>query len=165
MENLQNELFVKLKTYNKEIGEMKSIYDVIKQNLEEEGEMKRKDIVMRLNNSERENKKLKEKITELIELSENQNKDNMEKLKKFSTENELLTRIIETKKQEMNILEEEIHKYKGQIDMLDDKKISKSKKIEKEAEETKRVNNELVEKSKFLEKQGKLLTYQIEQLK
>ena len=127
--------------------------------------MKRKDIVMRLNNNERENNKLKEKIKELIELSEAQNLDNMDKVKKYSTENELLKRIIETKKQEMNILEDEIKSYKGQIDRIDDKKMNKSKRAEKEQEEMKKLNTELVDKNKHLEKQMKQLSFQIEQLK
>jgi len=165
LENLQNELFGKLKTYNKEIGDMKSIYDSIKQNLEEEGEMKRKDILLKLTNSEKESKKLKEKIKELIEISETQSTENFEKIKKLSTENELLKRIVETKKQEMNILEDEIHRYKGQMDRIDDIKISQAKRIEKEHDEAKRQNSELIEKSKFLEKQMKVLNYQIEQMK
>ncbi len=48
MESLQSDLFEKIKSYNTEIGEIKSVYDAIKHNFEQETNLKLKDLESKL---------------------------------------------------------------------------------------------------------------------
>jgi len=162
MEKMQNELFDKLKSYNKEIGEMKSIYDVIKKNLDEESNMKITDLMNKLGKAEGENTKLKEKIKELIVISEGNNRENLQKIKKLNSENEVLKRLLESKKQEIEVILDELAKYQAQLEKEDTKIVGKNKKNEVEKDSMKRKIFEHEEKIKFLEKMIKQKDYQLE---
>ena len=162
MEKTQNELFDKLKSYNKEIGEMKSIYDVIKKNLDEESNMKITDLMNKLGKAEGENTKLKEKIKELIEISEGNNRENLQKIKKLNSENEVLKRLLESKKQEIEVILDELAKYQAQLDKEDTRIVGKNKKSEVEKDSMKRKIFEYEEKIKFLEKLIKQKDYQLD---
>lgn len=162
MEKMQNELFDKLKSYNKEIGEMKSIYDVIKKNLDEESNMKVTDLMNKLGKAEGENTKLKEKIKELIEISEGNNRENLQKIKKLNSENEVLKRLLESKKQEIEVILDELAKYQAQLDKEDTRIVGKNKKNEVEKDSMKRKIFEYEEKIKFLEKLIKQKDYQLD---
>ena len=162
MEKMQNELFDKLKSYNKEIGEMKSIYDVIKKNLDEESNMKITDLMNKLVKAEGENTKLKEKIKELIEISEGNNRENLQKIKKLNSENEVLKRLLESKKQEIEVILDELAKYQAQLDKEDTRIVGKNKKSEVEKDSMKRKIFEYEEKIKFLEKLIKQKDYQLD---
>ena len=162
MEKMQNELFDKLKSYNKEIGEMKSIYDVIKKNLDEESNMKITDLMNKLGKAEGENTKLKEKIKELIEISEGNNRENLQKIKKLNSENEVLKRLLESKKQEIEVILDELAKYQAQLDKEDTRIVGKNKKSEVEKDSMKRKIFEYEEKIKFLEKLIKQKDYQLD---
>jgi len=162
MEKMQNELFDKLKSYNKEIGEIKSIYDVIKKNLDEESNMKITDLMNKLGKAEDENTKLKEKIKELIEISEGNNRENLQKIKKLNSENEVLKRLLESKKQEIEVILDELAKYQAQLEKEDTRIVGKNKKNEVEKDSMKRKIFEHEEKIKFLEKLIKQKDYQLE---
>jgi chromosome segregation ATPase len=165
MEKMQNELFEKLKNYNKEIGEMKSIYDVIKKNLQEENDIKTTELTNKLKQVEMENSKFKEKIMEMIKLTEQNSENNLEKMKKLKSENDILMRVLESRKQEINLLNEELNKYKGHFDKLDSRDVAKNKKIEMETEDIKRKKIESEEKVKHLENVVRQKEHQIELLK
>jgi chromosome segregation ATPase len=162
LEKMQNELFDRLKNYNKEIGEMKSIYDVIKKNLEDESNLKINDLMTKLARSEEENNKLKSKIKELIEISEGNNIENLEKIKKLNSENEVLKRLLESKKEEIEVVLDELSKYQMQLEKDDTKVVGKYKKNEIEIESIKRKNFEYEEKIKFHEKLIKQKDYQLD---
>jgi chromosome segregation ATPase len=108
---MYTELFDRIKRTNKELGEMKSVYDDIKRNFREENEMKTKNLNETINNLEKENNKIKQKLVELIEISEKQNRENTENFKKINVENEVFKRLIETKNNELKVLEEELKSY------------------------------------------------------
>jgi chromosome segregation ATPase len=165
MERMQNELFDKLKNYNKEIGDMKSIYDVIKKNLEDESNMKINDMLNKLGKSENENSKLRAKIKELIEMSEGNNRENLERIKKFSSENEVLKRLLESKKDEIEVVLDELAKYQMQLEKEGNKVVGKNKKNDLEIDTMKRKIFEFEEKIKFLEKLIKQKDYQLDLFK
>jgi hypothetical protein len=165
MENMQTELFEKLKNYNSEIGEMKSIYDSIKQNIEDESNMKIKDLMSKIKKSESENFKYKEKIKELIEISEKTTKEKLEKIKQLTSENDILKRLLESKKQETDSIILELSKYKTHFDKLDNKEVVKNQRVEKEKDEIKRKIMETEERISHLEKVVKQKDYQLDLLK
>ncbi len=162
MEEVQSELFGKLKSYNKDIGDMKSIYEVIKKNMQEESDSKMNDMMEKLKQSSNENEKLKDKIKELIDYSEMNNKNSMDKIKKVNSDNEILKRLLESKKQEIDVVSEELTKYQNHFDQLDNKEIVKNKRVEKEKEELKKKSSEFEEKIKFLQKTMKQKDYQLD---
>jgi hypothetical protein len=141
---------------------MKSIYDVIKKNLDEESNMKITVLMNKLGKAEGENTKLKEKIKELIEISEGNNRENLQKIKKLNSENEVLKRLLESKKQEIEVILEELAKYQAQLDKEDTKIVGKNKKNEVEKDSMKRKIFEHEEKIKFLEKLIKQKDYQLD---
>lgn len=153
MEKAQNDLFEKLKNYNQEIGELKSIYDIIKKNLEDDCNSKVQDACNRINEKETENSKYKEKINELIEIAERQMKDNIETIKRLNSENDVLRRYLETKKYEVTVLTEEIKKYQNQLENnnTDNKDYLKIRNIEKEKQELQKKNLVHEEKIKHLD--------------
>lgn len=160
MEKSQNELFDKLQNYNQEVGELKSIYDVIKQNLEDDCKAKVNEALKRINDKEAENIKLKEKINEMIEICERQNKENFESIKRLNSENEVLRRLLEAKKYELSVLLPEIKNYQQQLEKTslasasfnaDSKDYIKIRTIEKEKEELKKLHLVNEEKIKHLD--------------
>jgi hypothetical protein len=155
MENSQNELFDKLKNYNNELGELKSIYDVIKNNLEIECKQKVDDALLRIEKSQEENFKLKEKINEMIEICERQNKDNFNTIKRISNDNDLLKKTLESKKYEVNVLKEEIQNYQREMEKSkfggDVNTLLKIKNIEKEREDLRKKNTVYEDKIKHLD--------------
>lgn len=170
MEKSQNELFEKLKNYNEEIGELKSIYDTIKQNLEDECNQKVNDALKIINQKESENAKLKEKINEMIEICERQNKENLESIKRLNSENELLRRLLEAKKYEISVFASEIKNYQNQIDKNplgandNTKDLMRIRNIEKEKDELRKTNAINEEKIKHLDSLIKQKEFLLESL-
>lgn len=174
MEKSQNELFEKLKNYNEEIGELKSIYDTIKKNLEDECNTKVNDAMKIINVKEAENAKLKEKINEMIEICERQNKENLDSIKRLNSENELLRRLLEAKKYEIGVLASEIKNYQIQLDNNrssfaggsgdNTKDLMRIRNIEKEKEELKKTNAVNEEKIKHLDSVIKQKEFLLESL-
>jgi hypothetical protein len=155
---MQNDLLDKLKLYNQEIGEMKSIYETIKTNLEEENKLKLLELTDRAEQCEKENVKLKEKIRELIQIGADSKKEQVEKFKKQQAENEIFKRLLESKKQEVNILVDELAKYKA---LIDNKETTKTVKVDLGLNDRKVTE----EKITFLEKLIKQKEHQIEQMR
>lgn len=155
MEISQNELFEKLQNYNIELGELKSIYDTIKKNLEVECKQKVDDALLRIEKSQEENSKLKEKINEMIEICERQNKDNFSTIKRINNDNDLLKRLLETKKYEITVLTDEIKNYQREIEKSkfggDANTLLKIRNIEKEREDLRKKNTVYEEKIKHLD--------------
>lgn len=155
MEISQNELFEKLQNYNTELGELKSIYDSIKNKLEAECKQKVDDALKRIEKSQEENNKLKEKINEMIEICERQNKDNFETIKRLNNENDLFKKLLDTKKYEIQVLTEEIKNYQREIDKSkyggDANTLLKIRNIEKEREDLRKRNNVYEEEIKHLD--------------
>jgi hypothetical protein len=169
MEKSQNELFEKLENYNEEIGELKSIYDTIKKNLEDECNTKVIDAMQIISEKDSENKKLKEKINEMIEICEKQNKENLESIKRLNSENELLRRVLEAKKYEISVLASEIKNYQSQIDknsLVSDntKDYMRIRNIEKEKDVLKKTNAINEEKIKHLDSLIKQKEFLLESL-
>jgi len=169
MEKSQNELFEKLKNYNEEIGELKSIYDTIKENLEDECNTKVSDAMKLISEKDSENKKLKEKINEMIEICEKQNKENLESIKRFYSENELLRRVLEAKKYEISVLVSEIKNYQSHTDknsLVSDnnKDYMRIRNIEKEKDLLKKTNAINEEKIKHLDSLIKQKEFLLENL-
>jgi hypothetical protein len=159
------ELFEKIKLTNKELGEMKSVYDVIKKNFEEENELKTKDLNEKIHILERENNKIKQKLVELIEISEKQNKENNEKYKKTCVENEVLKRLLESKNSELKVLEEELKAYEGEFGKEDDKAMTKYKRIEREVFDLRKIILDSKERIVCLERVVKEKESEIDSLK
>lgn len=169
MEKSQNELFEKLKNYNEEIGELKSIYDTIKKNLEDECNTKVNDAMKIINDKDTENRKLKEKINEMIEICERQNKENFESIKRLNSETELLRRLLEAKKYEVSVLASEIKNYQIQLDKSstvsdNTKDLMRIRNIEREKDELKKVNAINEEKIKHLDSLIKQKEFLLESL-
>jgi hypothetical protein len=165
MESLQSDLFEKIKSYNTEIGEMKSVYDAIKHNFEQETNLKLKDLESKLKLSTVENSKLKEKIKELITISETNSQTSSQKITKLESQIEVLKRVLESKKVEIQSLTDELTKYQIHLEKIDGKDIGKNLKFEKEKTEIQKQKIENEEKIKFLEKTIKIKDLQIEGLK
>lgn len=151
MEAMQTEIFNKLKTYNKEIGEMKSIYDVIRAELEEENSSKMATIEAKVKRMELENAKYIEKINELIKIGSEREKELLIKIKQLQRDNEVMSKLLVTKKNEIEVYNEEISKYKNQLDNFDIKDVSRQRRIGEEKVSITRKNNELEEQIIHLE--------------
>jgi hypothetical protein len=165
MESLQSDLFDKIKSYNTEIGEMKSVYDAIKLNFEEETKIKLKDLESKFKVSSVENSKLKEKIKELITISESNTQTSSQKITKLESQNELLKRVLDSKKVEIQSLTDELRKYQIHLEKIDGKDIGKNLKYEKERSEIHKQKIESEDRIKFLEKTLKAKELQIEGMK
>ncbi len=144
---------------------MKSVYDVIKKNFEEENELKTKDLNEKIHNLDRENNKIKQKLVELIEISEKQNKENNEKYKKTCVENEVLKRLIESKNNELKVLEEELKSYEGEFGKEDDKAMTKYKRLEREVFDLRKIILDSKERIVCLERVVKEKENEIDSLK
>ena len=165
LERMYTELFDRIKTTNKELGEMKSVYDDIKRNFREENEMKTKNLNETINNLEKENNKIKQKLVELIEISEKQNRENTEKFKKIHVENEVFKRLIETKNNELKVLEEELKSYEGEFMKEEDKNLTKYKRVEREVIDLRKVILECKERIAMYERLSKDKENEIDNLK
>lgn len=166
MEKMQNDLFDKLKNYNKEIGEMKSIYDTIKKNMEEENNLKNADLLKKLTNSENENNKHKQKIKEMILFTEQQTKESVDRYKKICSENEIFKKLLETKKSEADGYVQEMAKYSSYFESLDDKKMLANRNELIRANKTnQKMEEQLTNFARSSEISSKQSFYQIESLK
>lgn len=149
---MQNEVFNKLKSYNSEIGEMKSVYETMQENLknEYEGKIKKQnDMIIEL---EEELKNAKKKVDEVIKISNKNDKENKELCEKLNNENELLKKILQGKKQEVELLDSELNRLKDIFENHDTKGLIKTKKLEKETDIVKVKLKECLEKIDYLEK-------------
>lgn len=140
MEEIQEQLYSKIKNYNKEVNEMKSVYDLIKKEVQEDSLQKLNDANLRVAKANQENEKLKLKIKEIIEIQDEQKENESNKLNKVLKDNQIYEKLLLTKKDELKVYQDELNNFRGEIDKLDAKGIFKIKKLENE--------NQMIFKSK-----------------
>ena len=143
MENMQNQVFEKLKKYTEETSNMKNMYDIIKKDIQEDSFTKINDLNLKLNKSEEENKKLKERIYELINIGENAQKTERDRLIKVQRDNDIYAKLLDTKKKEIEIYKEELEKFRGNLEKLDGRDTKKIKKLENQNDLITKNKNEL----------------------
>lgn len=140
MEEIQEQLYSKIKNYNKEVNEMKSVYDLIKKEVQEDSLQKLNDANLKVAKANQENEKLKLKIKEIIEIQDEQKENESNKLNKVLKDNQIYEKLLLTKKDELKVYQDELNNFRGEIDKLDAKGIFKIKKLENE--------NQMIFKSK-----------------
>ena len=143
METVQNEMFEKLKNYNTELGEIKSVYDIVKKDIKEDSLAKINEVKIKLTSVEQENEKLKERIKELIKIGEENKKKNEDKIKKLQDERDINLRLLDTMKTEVSAYKDELKNFRGEINKIDSKGIMKIKRLEDENENIIKNKNEL----------------------
>ena len=143
MENMQNQVFEKLKKYTEETSNMKNMYDIIKKDIQEDSFTKINDLNLKLNKSEEENKKLKERIYELINIGENAQKTERDRLIKVQRDNDIYAKLLDTKKKEIEIYKEELEKFRGDLEKIDGRDTKKIKKLENQNDLITKNKNEL----------------------
>ena len=143
MENMQNQVFEKLKKYTEETSNMKNMYDIIKKDIQEDSFTKINDLNLKLNKSEEENKKLKERIYELINIGENSQKTERDRLIKVQRDNDIYAKLLDTKKKEIEIYKEELEKFRGNLEKIDGRDTKKIKKLENQNDLITKNKNEL----------------------
>lgn len=149
---MQNEVFNKLKSYNSEVSEMKSVYETMQENLKNEYEGKIKKQSNLIKELEEELEKSKKKVEEVIKISNKNDKENKEIFERLNNENELLKKILQGKKQEVELLDSELARLKEIFENHDTKGLIKTKRIEKESDIVKIRLKEALEKNEYLEK-------------
>ena len=143
MENMQNQVFEKLKKYTEETSNMKNMYDIIKKDIQEDSFTKINDLNIKLNKAEEENKKLKERIYELINIGENAQKTERDRLIKVQRDNDIYAKLLDTKKKEIEIYKEELEKFRGNLEKIDGRDTKKIKKLENQNDLITKNKNEL----------------------
>lgn len=165
LENMQNDIFKKVKKYNSDVSEMKSIYETIKFNLEEEYQVKLNKYKLELEGNNKTIESLRERLKEVIETSSKRDEEDKSKIDKLTSEFDLLRKILNGKKQEVIILEEELTRLKEVFEKQDSKDYMKSKKNERQVDDTKLKLKECIEKNKYYEDFLTKKDFEIEQLK
>lgn len=165
LENMQNDIFNKVKKYNSDVSEMKSIYENIKSNLEEEYEGKLNKFKQEISDNNKTIDLLRERLKEVIETSSKRTDEDQAKIEKLTSEFDLLKKILNGKKQEVIILEEELNRLKEVFDKQDSKDYMKIKKNERQADDVKLKLKECIEKNKYYEDFIVKKDFEIEQLK
>lgn len=165
LEQMQSDLYKKIKSFNEEVGGMKSIYETLKNNLNEEHAKEVKALKLEMSFQSQDITKLREKIKEVIEISSKKENESKSKVESLETENEMLKKVLTGKKQELAILDEEIEKLKTLYEKVDSKDFTKSKKTEREQEDLKMKLRENADKAKFNEELIKKKNFEIEQLR
>jgi chromosome segregation ATPase len=122
---------------------MKNMYDIIKKDIQEDSFTKINDLNIKLNKAEEENKKLKERIYELINIGENTQKTERDRLIKVQRDNDIYAKLLDTKKREIEIYKEELEKFRGDLEKIDGRDIKKIKKLENQNDLITKNKNEL----------------------
>ena len=165
LELTQNNVFEKLKSYNAEVNEIKSVYDTIQKNLKDDYDQKLNLLKKELEISQEQGAALKLKVKEILKISDKKDDEDKEIIEKLSNENELLKKILNGKKQEVIILEEETQRLKELFEKQDSKDIFKIKKTERETDDLKIKLKEQIDKAKFYEGLVIKKEFEIEQIK
>ena len=156
LEELHADLFEKLQTYNKEMGSMRSIYDVMKDNIRKEFEQKNRETLMEMDELRREKESLSTRIEEVLLFSN-------DKIAKIAEENELLKfqnnsfkNLLDGKQTEIDVLVDEIKNYKKVFENSDQRLGSETKKLKQQIEgqqmEIKELKDKLVSMQGLLKK-------------
>ena len=143
MENAQKEMFDKFKNYNEEMTEMRSIYDVIKKDIQDDAFTKVTEANLKVAKYQQENDKLKEKIEELIKIGEERKEQEKNNINKLEQENEVYKSLLNKNKQEIQVYKEELENFRGEMNKIDSRGLVKLKKLESEKDTILRDKNEL----------------------
>ena len=143
MEKVQKEMFDKFKNYNEEVSEMKSIYDVIKKDLQDDAFTKINEANMKMARYQQENDKLKERIEELINIGEKRKEEGENNLNKLQKENEIYINLLNKNKEEIKVYKEELENFRGEMNKIDSRGLVKLKRLENEKDDILRDKNEL----------------------
>ena len=143
METVQKEMFDKFKNYNDEMTEMRSIYDVIKKNIQDDALTKVNEANRKISEFQEENDKLKGKIKELIDIGEESKKKEKANLNKLQQENEVYKSLLNKNKQEIQVYKAEFENLKGEMNKIDSRGLVKLKRLENEKDTILRNKNEL----------------------
>lgn len=165
MESIQTQIFDKIKNYNQELGDIKSVYDIVKKDIQEDAVSKINEVNLKLSRVENENDKLKERIKELIQIGEEYKKKEEENMKKLQRENEIYTKLLDMKKEELQAYKEELDGFKGEINKIDSKGLIKIKRLQSEKETISKSKNELEENMNNLNEMIKHKDGEIKNLK
>ena len=143
METVQKEMFDKFKSYNDEMTEMRSIYDVIKKDIQEDAVAKVNAANSKVTKYQQENDNLKGRIDELIRISEERKELEKVNMNKLEQENEVYKNLLNKNKQEIQVYKEELENFKGEMNKIDSRGLVKLKKLESEKDDILRNKNEL----------------------
>ena len=143
LKNAQNEIIEKFKNYNEEMGQLRSIYDAIKQNNERDAEEKVKKANSKLEQIQRENKKLEDRIKELIQIGDEKSAKEQADITRLENENEIYKNLLNKNKQEIQVYKEELENFRSEINKIDSRGLTKLKKLENEKDDILRDKNEL----------------------
>ena len=143
MENVQKEMFDKFKNYNEEMTEMKSMYDVIKQNLQKDAVSKINEANLKIARYQQESDKQKQRIEELIKIGEEKSIKNQKDLDKLKQEKEVYIHLLNKNKEEIKVYKEELENFRGEMNKIDSRGLVKLKKLETEKDDILRDKNEL----------------------
>lgn len=143
MENIQKEMFDKFKNYNEEMTEMKSMYDVIKQNLQKDAVSKINEANLKIARYQQESDKQKQRIEELIKIGEEKSIKNQKDLDKLKQEKEVYIHLLNKNKEEIKVYKEELENFRGEMNKIDSRGLVKLKKLETEKDDILRDKNEL----------------------
>ena len=143
MENIQKEMFDKFKSYNEEMTEMRSIYDVIKKDIQDDALAKVNAANAKITKFQLENDNLKDKIEELIKIGEERKEQEKININKLEQENEVYKNLLNKNKQEIQVYKEELENFKGEMNKIDSRGLVKLKKLENEKDDILKNKNEL----------------------
>ena len=143
MENVQQEMFDKFKNYNEEMTEMKSTYDVIKQNIQKGASSKMNELKLKIARYQQESEKQKQRIEELIKIGEQERIQNQKDLDKLKQEKEVYIHLLNKNKEEIKVYKEELENFRGEMNKIDSRGLVKLKKLETEKDDILRDKNEL----------------------
>jgi len=143
MENVQKEMFDKFKSYNEEMTQMKSIYDVIKKDIQDDAFSKVKEANLKMERFKQENDKLKERIQELIKIGDERKEQEENNINKIKQENEIYIHLLNKNKEEIQVYKEELENFRGEMNKIDSRGLVKLKKLENEKDNILKDKNEL----------------------
>ena len=143
MESAQKEMFEKFKSYNDEMTEMRAIYDSIKRDIQDDAFMKVNEANKKVDNYQKENDKLKNRIEELVEIGKEREEQEKITVKKLEQENEIYKNLLNKNKQEIQVYKEELENFRGEMNKIDSRGLMKLKKLESEKDTILRDKNEM----------------------
>ena len=132
MEHIQNEFLERFKLHNIEMENIKAIYDQTVKEVELDAADKLKNLSAKIKSLEKEKEKLNKKINELIEINRKQKQGLNETMIKLQRDNDIYVKLLDNKKQEVEVYKKSMDEIISQLDKYDSKEANKFKRIEKE---------------------------------
>lgn len=143
LENVQKEMFDKFKSFNEEMTEMRSIYDVIKKNIQDDAFSKVNEANLKIAKFQQENSNLEKRIKELITIENERKEKEKNNIKILEQKNEVYKGLLSKNKQEIQVYKEELENFKGEMNKIDSRELVKLKRLENEKDNILRDKNEL----------------------